>query len=245
MNKTWNFKGLLLCHLIIALLISTFAWPVTKVYWDKLDVIFFKAINGSLRWHPTWQIFWALANHKLSDWLEDIVILSFSLYYIRGAVKTMRPKRAAEVIFCIAYIALIIYYVNRLLFRKFLDIPRESPTLVVDSSVRLSENISWLHIKDDSIRSFPGDHATTAILFASSFTCVMGWRVGIWACLYGAFLCMPRLITGAHWLSDVIVGSGSIALFFLSWAFCSPLYGKVVDKCEKFLCSFKRRGAVS
>jgi membrane-associated phospholipid phosphatase len=34
---------------------------------------------------------------------------------------------------------------------------------------------------------------------------------------------MPRLITGAHWLSDVLVGSGGIVLFFLSIAFCTPL----------------------
>jgi Kdo2-lipid A phosphotransferase len=88
--------------------------------------------------------------------------------------------------------------------------------------------------KDDSSKSFPGDHGTTALLFAASFSYLAGWRLGLLASLYAAFLCMPRLITGAHWLSDVIVGSGTITILFLSWAFCTPLFVKFTDMCERF-----------
>ena len=39
-------------------------------------------------------------------------------------------------------------------------------------------------------------------------------------------------ITGAHWLSDVIVGSGSIALICLSWLFCTPWFAKLIPFAE-------------
>jgi Kdo2-lipid A phosphotransferase len=232
--KAWKLKILLLCHVIGALLFASLFWSVTKVYWEMIDVAFFKAVNSSLRDRPSWQLFWALANHKLADWVEDIFILGFFVAYVKMAHKSLRKQKIVELLFLVIVIGSIIYFVNGKLFREHLDIPRMSPTLVVDDSVRLSQEISWMKVKDSASKSFPGDHGTTALLFAASFTYIAGWRLGIFACLYGAFLCMPRLITGAHWLSDVLVGSGTITLFFLSWAFCTPLFSRFTVSCEKF-----------
>ncbi|MBS0619936.1 MAG: phosphatase PAP2 family protein [Verrucomicrobia bacterium] len=238
-QRTWNLRVLLLCHILAAILLTTLFWPVTHGFWEMIDVAFFKWVNGSLANRPNWQLFWALANHKYADWLEDIVILCFFITYVRSATKGLQRRRIAELLFCVLYIAAIIFFVNRVLFRENLSIPRLSPTLVVEDSVRLSREIPWFSIKDDSSKSFPGDHGTTAILFAASFSCLAGWRLGILASLYAAFLCMPRLITGAHWFSDVVVGSGSIALLFLSWAFCSPLF----TRCTDFFTRLFRRGS--
>ena len=234
LERTWKWKTLLFCHALAAIFLITLFLPSTKGFWEVIDVAFFKWVNGSLDGRPNWQLFWALANHKLADWVEDLCVLFFFAAYVKQACRSMRPRKIAELLFCILYIGAIIYFVNRMLFRENLSIPRLSPTLVVDSSVRLSEHISWLHIKDDSSKSFPGDHGTTALLFAASFSYLAGWRLGILASLYAAFLCMPRLITGAHWFSDVLVGSGSITLLFLSWAFCTPLFQTCVDKMEQF-----------
>jgi Kdo2-lipid A phosphotransferase len=244
----WKLKLLLLWHLVIALTITSFICPFTKIFWEKLDIAFFQFLNGSLEGHKYWQIFWALANHKMHDWLEDIVILCFFVIYIRNVHKQLRARKASELFFCIVYIAAIIYFINRILFRKFLHIPRQSPTLILDSCVRLSEEIPWLSIKDDSSKSFPGDHATTALLFAASFSYIAGWRFGILASLYAAFLCLPRLITGAHWLSDVIVGSGCITMFFLSWAFCTPFHLWITNKFKifiNFLTKTKQKRVIS
>jgi membrane-associated phospholipid phosphatase len=90
-----------------------------------------------------------------------------------------------------------------------------------------------MSIKDGSSKSFPGDHGTTALLFAASFTYLAGWRLGLLACFYAAFLCLPRLITGAHWLSDIVVGSGSITLFFMAWAIYTPLFKRVTELFSK------------
>lgn len=240
-RKGWNLKILLLCHLAIAFLLGTFFWPETRVYWDKLDLACFQFLNGTLEGHRTWQVFWALANHKNADWVEDVVILGFFMTYIRAAHKSFRPRRIAELIFFILYTAAIIYFVNKTIFRETLDIHRASPTLVVDSCFRLSEAIPWLEIKDYATRSFPGDHATTAILFAANIFYFAGWRMGAVASLYALLLCLPRLFTGAHWFSDIFIGSGCIIIFCLSWAFCTPLYSLFISLLEK---PFSRKRAV-
>ena len=223
MITSYKLKSFFLLQTLLTLLLVSLFWPKAAVYWQKLDIAFFKLINQSLLNSHHWQIFWACANHKYADWLEDLCILAFFTIWIQKSPSSLRKIRIAQLLFCVLYIAFILFFVNRMIFRDLISIPRPSPSLIVENSVMLSEKIPWMKIKDVSKTSFPGDHATTALLFASSFSYLAGWRFAIPAWIYGSFLCMPRLITGAHWLSDVIVGSGGIALFFLSIAFCTPL----------------------
>lgn len=218
----YKLQSLFLLQALFSLLLVSLFWPKAAVYWQKLDIAFFKFINQSLINRPCWQMFWAAANHKYADWLEDLCILMFFALWIQKSPITLRKVRIVQLLFCVLYIACILFFVNRILFRDLIQVPRLSPSLVVDNSVMLSEKISWMKIKDTSRASFPGDHATTALLFAASFSYLAGWRFGVPAWIYAGFLCVPRLITGAHWLSDIVVGSGGIALFFLSIAFCTP-----------------------
>jgi membrane-associated phospholipid phosphatase len=240
-ERTWKLKLLLLCYVIGAFLFVSLFWSVTKGYWQIVDVAFFKAINGTLKGNPRWQLFWAFANHRLADWVEDLCVLGFFIAYVARAHKTLRLRKVAELIFCILFIGMIIYLVNQKLFRENTTLPRLSPSLVVEDCVRLSKEIPWMKIKDSSSKSFPGDHGTTAVLFAASFFYLARKRLGLFACLYAAFLCMPRLIAGAHWLSDILVGSGCIALLFLSTAFCTPLFTRFSGGCERLLKIIARR----
>lgn len=222
-KHSYKLRSLFLLQALLALLLTSLLWPKAAVYWQKLDVAFFKLINQSLLDRPWWQMFWAAANHKYADWVEDFCIFGFFALWIKKSPVSLRKMRMGQFLFCILYVSFILFFVNRILFRNFLHISRLSPSLIVENSVMLSQKISWMKIKDMSHTSFPGDHATTALLFSASFSYLAGWRLGIVAWIYASFLCMPRLITGAHWLSDVIVGSGGIVLFFLSIAFCTPL----------------------
>jgi membrane-associated phospholipid phosphatase len=237
-EKNWKLKTLLFSHIIVALLMGSLLWPLTRVYWEMLDIAFFKAINGSLSGHHNWQVFWAMANHKLADWVEDLCILGFWFVYIRSKQKSLRLRGVAELLFCILYVAAILFFINKMVFREHLQIPRNSPTLVVESSVRLSDEVTWMKVKDVSVSSFPGDHGTTALLFAATLSYFASWRMGLLASAYAAFLCLPRLITGAHWLSDIIVGSGSIAILLLSWVFCTPLHKWIITALESLLQAF-------
>lgn len=241
-SSAWHLKPLLLMHILIALGIATLFSPLTQGFWQTIDMFIFKSLNGTLEWGRPWQVFWALANHKLADWVEDIVILMVSAIYIKGAVKGQRLYRASQVAFLILYSALLIFFINKTIFREWVQILRDSPTLVVDSSIKLSEHISWLKIKDGSSKSFPGDHATTALIFGAAFAYLGSKKIKIFAICYALFLCLPRMILGAHWFSDVVIGSGSIVAFFLMWAFCTPLAHQATKIIERALALFKKRG---
>jgi membrane-associated phospholipid phosphatase len=139
----------------------------------------------------------------------------------------------------------MLYGVNKVLFREHLKIPRASPSLVVTPCIRVSENIPWLKTKEKAGSSFPGDHATTVIFFAVSYTFFTGRRLGYYALAYAILRTLPRLIIGAHWFTDVFVGSGTIVLLFSSWALCTPFHFWVTSWIESFLKIFSYRRITS
>src|SRR5882672_1262924 len=94
-TRAWKFKLLLLCHLIGAILFASLFWPVTQTYWEAMDIAFFKLINATLKNHPYWQLFWAFANHKLADWVEDLCALCFFVTYVRQAHRDLRKRKVA------------------------------------------------------------------------------------------------------------------------------------------------------
>ncbi|HEX2579111.1 MAG TPA: phosphatase PAP2 family protein, partial [Rhabdochlamydiaceae bacterium] len=193
----------------------------------------FKFLNQSLEGHPWIQIFWATVNHKKADLVEDGVFLLFFILAIRAAPKEKRMRRTAEFIFCILLAGSLIYFVNRTLLSKSHSIHRESPSLVITPCVRLSQEIPWMVIKDKTVNCFPGDHATTLLFFTVLYTFYAGRKLGTIASLYALFRILPRLIVGAHWASDIIVGSSCLVLFFLSLALCTPFHLWCIDKIEK------------
>ena len=240
-----RLKPLLYCHLVILFLMGTFFWAPTRVYWDILDVAVFKFLNGTLKGNLGLQTFWALANHKLTDWVEDFIFIAFFGLAIYQAGRGARLRKASQFVFCILFAATMLYGVNKVLFREHLKIPRPSPSLVVTPCIRVSDNIPWLKTKERAGSSFPGDHATTVIFFAVSYTFFAGRRLGAYAIVYALIRTLPRLIIGAHWFTDVFVGSGVIVLFFSSWALCTPFHFWVTNWIESFLKMFSYRRITS
>lgn len=232
-----RWKPFILCHFAILALVGSFLWPVTRHFWDIVDVAVFKSLNGTLVDHSFAQHFWAFINHKKADLVEDLVFLFFFIIGIKKA--TNRWQRAAQFIFTILLAGSCIYFVNRTFLRAHIIFPRESPSLVVTPCVRVSEQIPWLTIKDETAASFPGDHATTLLLFATLYSFFAGKRLGIFAWSYALFRLMPRLILGAHWFSDIAVGTATLVLLLVSWAIYTPFYTWVVDRIEAVMKLFK------
>lgn len=229
----WRIKPLVFFSTLAGLLLASLFLPLTAEIWRKIDTSFFRLVNDPLKGSPSLRVFWALANHSLADWVEDLCILGFYLVAIWKTPREHRLRRGAEFIFCLLLTALTILLINRLLCRDLLQLRRASPTLVLDQTVNLSHYISWIQVKVDSAKSLPGDHATTALLFAFSYAYIVRGRLALIAILYGIFLCLPRLVVGAHWLSDILIGSGSIVLISLSFAFFSPLANRAISIIEK------------
>jgi len=197
----------------ILILCSTWMLKPFSSYWQKLDESAFFFLNNWIATNPFWQKFWAIINHKQTDWVFDIVMLSFFIPYIFMGDKKLRITRAKNVLIVIACIGFTIIFFNRYLAVKWLHLHRLSPSLVFEDAPRLSDLVPWIKNKVTSRNCFPADHGTTACLFAISVFLLMGRKIGILATIVATFFILPRLIVGAHWLSDVLVGALSIALF--------------------------------
>jgi membrane-associated phospholipid phosphatase len=237
LKNLMKWKSFIVCQLIIFALVGSFLWPVTRHFWNILDIAIFKSLNGTLIDHSFAQHFWAFVNHKKADLVEDFVFLFFFIIGIRKAPDKWR--RSAQFIFMILVAGSCIYFVNRTLLRAHIIFPRESPSLVVTPCVRVSEQIPWLTIKDETAASFPGDHATTLLLFAALYSFFAGKRLGIFAWGYAIFRLLPRLVLGAHWFSDIAVGTTALVLILLSWTLCTPFHSWVIDKIEAAMKLFK------
>ena len=211
--------------------------PGLSSLWEILDTKTFQLLNRSFIGHPHWQLFWALANHWLADWFEDLCLLGFAIAAFIKAPKLQKKRRVAEMLFIALLIAATVLICNRLICRDLLRLRRASPTAIFEDPVLLSESLPWLAIKEISSKSFPGDHATTALLFGFSYFRFVGRRLGIFALLYTLFLCLPRLMAGAHWLSDLIVGTGLIISFVWGLVFGSSFGEKCIAGLEKILPS--------
>ena len=92
-----------------------------------------------------------------------------------------------------------------------------------NDALRLVSNFVHFATKDSAGNSFPGDHGIMAMIFAG-FMLSFGDRVTRLASIALVTCAVaPRIMVGAHWLSDVMVGSLSLALLLLPWVLCTPL----------------------
>lgn len=228
-----KWKPFLTSFGVLAFLWITFISSWTQPVWNSIDVAIFKYLNGTLEGNKFLQYFWATINHKRMDLVEDIVFLVFFIWGIKAAPKDQKWKRASQFIFTILLAGCVILFINRNLLRYNVLIPRESPSLVVSPCVKITDEIDWTGLKDETIASFPGDHATTLLLFGFLFSAFVPRRLATVAWLYVAFRILPRLVVGAHWFSDVAVGSVTIALFFTACFLYTPLGTLIIQALEK------------
>ena len=222
-----KWKPLLISFSVLAFLWISFLSPWTEPLWEAVDLAVFKTLNQMLE-GPKWlQYLWATINHKRMDLVEDVIFLLFFIWGVKTAPKGQRWRKTAQFMGVILISALVIFFINRNLLRSNTLISRESPSLVVSPCVKITNEIPWIGLKDETIASFPGDHATTLLLFGFLFSAFVPRRLAIAAWAYVAFRTLPRLVVGAHWFSDVAVGSVTIALFFAACFLYTP-FGRVV-----------------
>jgi|GEM_PF-1325509 len=237
---SWNFKGIYLSLLTIILLYLSWGLPPFNTVWHHLDERTFLALNSWIGTSPLAQKFWAIANHRIMDFWHDIVMFTFFIVYIIKAPKSDKLHRTGQFLFTIALFAATILLINKTLIHENFKILRESPSLAYPDCHRLSQIIDWIYVKDYSRCSFPSDHGTTATLFTGAIFILMGWRTGMLALCYGIFFCLPRMIVGGHWLTDVIIGSNTITLIVLSLGYFTPL----CDICARAFCKlFQLKGS--
>lgn len=209
-------KTFIILHCAAFVLLTSWLFPPTRAAWECIDQSLFYFLNGSLDSSSAAQAFWALANHKITDIISAVLM---------GAIFLICVKAYHTQILPILYYSFCII-VGTALITKFLAEPtfaaligkRISPSLTLNPVIFLSQKIDWITVKDTSRDSFPGDHTAVLAVWAGLLISFTGRKIAWIAIPYVILLSLPRLVSGAHWATDDLVGSVSIACIILAWS---------------------------
>jgi len=230
----WRVRGLITWNLLAGLLLMSWVWEPTRLLWDLFDDALFVDLNLRLADAKPWARLWAFLNLRPMDIASGLLMLPFVIR--SGFIFPTAKVRAALLTFvALLLLALALRVTFDYGIVKPLEMSRASPSLTVPGSVRLSELFpDWvIPVKDSSVTSFPGDHASIALVWALLLSLfARGWRLlVVWGVT--AILLLPRLVAGAHWGSDDFVGGLFVALLSIGWGCYTPYCAKVECALER------------
>lgn len=233
-SRQWRPLPLLLGHLAAALLLASFIWPTGHELWRSLDQALFFQLNGSLADGGSWARFWAWANVRAADSVAALIILASLTFTGLG----LQRRQLQPALIGFVLLMVLMFLVRRSLHEWALaqGLSGQSPSLVLQPAYMLSELAPDIPTKDRSGRSFPGDHAAVLLCWVGMLALNLRHKVFALIPLGLALLLMlPRVVGGAHWASDNLVGGTFTALVTLSWAFCTPLLQQATDAFWRLL----------
>jgi Kdo2-lipid A phosphotransferase len=223
-GNTGHIGSWLILHLTALLLLATFFLG----YWDGVDRDAFEVFNHWLLLSGAWAEFVAIANQRWVDFVAGSVML-LTLGHFAWRSKPSKRLRvfAAAILMGTTFSAAVAA-------GDFMP-KRLSPSLSHEHAVRVTEQFPHIRTKDASKASLPSDHAIgffTFLLFAFyRFASRALWLVAPLI----ALLAMPRLLVGAHWLTDYLCGALPLILIAGAWVFHSNAGIKLEQLLEQGL----------
>lgn len=202
-------------------------WPKVSL-WTTLDDKIFWFFNQYITTnYPHFVEFLALVNTR---WFDIFSLLVMGLLFFLAMQTDQGRNRLARWV-GVGITMLVVAGLLSIITHDLISFTRESPTRWY-SDANLVSSLSAIATKDSAGNSFPGDHGLMLMVFTAFL-----WRFSFrWLTLLSALcvvlLSAPRLMIGAHWFSDIYMGSLSIALIGLPWILCTPLAKRLVDWFE-------------
>jgi len=222
-ETTWKTRPLLITHVLALLLMLSWLFEPSRSLWLYIDDVSFWFFNDSLKNGGDWyRYFWALVNMQEFD--KVVAILLLGIFVVHGIKKGRALWGRHFGIFVAMVVVLGIWtgYGNHTGIGQLLPFERLSATLEYPDSFRLAQWSTELKTKDASPDSFPGDHGMI-LLIVAGFVAYYFSRNYAWFALVVAIVgTMPRVVAGAHWVTDEVVGAVFIAMLALSWNFHTP-----------------------
>ncbi|GAA0336933.1 phosphatase PAP2 family protein [Morganella psychrotolerans] len=210
--------------LTAVLLFMSWYLPVGYGLWAYPDNAVFHFFNDPLATRHSLATFIAIINNRAFD-LASLLMMG-TLYYAIFRRKDAAGKRRLVMAGIVMVVSAVI--INQI--GQALPFDRLSPTLSVEQANRVGD-ITGIYTKDASKSSFPGDHGLMLMIFSAFVWRYGGFRYVPAAVLVMIMFSLPRIMAGAHWFTDVIVGSLSLTLISMSWLLLTPLS----DLCVNFL----------
>lgn len=236
LSDRWRVGRILVCHILAALIGVTLLWQPLAAAWHSVSTETFFLVNGSLNWAHWWAVLWAALNTKAYDIIGAVLMFLPSVWYVFYAKEHAFQERLSRASVAWAGVIVTVIISKQLLP----EIEFYSPSLILEPVALLPEIVPSIEAKWESKNSFPGDHAVAAFAFVGLCFLLLDRSTAWISALFGVLYSVPRLFSGAHWLSDELVGGG-IALFIaLGWVANIPalpwsryIWGRVFSLLKK------------
>lgn len=216
-----------------------FSWflPANHGFWLSLDAAIFHFFNQGVGKSQAYAWLLAIINNRAFDACSLLAMGGLMLSFW---LKEQSAGRRRIVI--IGLVMLLFAVVINQLAQHLMPVKRASPSLFFPNINRVSE---LLHIptKDASKDSFPGDHGMMLLIFAGFMLRYFGKKAFTIALVIVVVFAFPRVMIGAHWLTDIAVGSLTAVLIGLPWVLMTPLSDRIIDIFDRYLPGkFKQAG---
>ncbi|AEF46493.1 phosphoesterase PA-phosphatase related protein [Serratia sp. AS12] len=205
----------------IALFLSWFL-PANHGYWFTLDSAIFFFFNRHLATDPGFLHLVAITNNRAFDVISLIAMgLLYLYFYLKQDATGRRRLWVTGIVMLLTAVVL-----NQL--GHLLPVKHPSPSLSFENINRVSM-LTGIPTKDASSDSFPGDHGMMLMIFTCFMLRYFNRRAFAVALLITLVFSLPRVMIGAHWFTDIAVGSLSVVLVGVSWCLMTPLSDKLIN----------------
>lgn len=212
----------------LALFLSWYL-PVNHGFWFPIDSGIFHFFNEQLV--KSQAILWlvAITNNRAFDGCSLLAMgcLMLSFWLKEDAAGRRR-------IIIIGLVMLLTAVVINQLAQGLMPVKRSSPSLFFPDIHRVSELLN-ISTKDASKDSFPGDHGMMLLIFASFMLRYFGKKGFAIALIIVVVFAFPRVMIGAHWLTDIVIGSLSAVLIGVPWCLMTPLSDRLISLFDRYL----------
>ena len=223
-----NLPLILLLNVVGIALFLSFYLPINHGFWAPVDSSIFFYFNRHLATSETFLHIVAVTNNRAFDICS---LVAMGLLYLSYYLKEDSQGRRRMVI--IGIVMLLTAVVLNQLGHQ-LPVAHKSPSLSFEHVNRVSE-LTGIPTKDSSGDSFPGDHGMMLMVFSVFMLRYLGKRAFAIAVLITVIFSMPRLMIGAHWFTDIMVGSLSVVLVGASWWLMTPASDMLVNWLDRKL----------
>ncbi|MBJ3589913.1 phosphatase PAP2 family protein [Salmonella enterica subsp. enterica serovar Saintpaul] len=224
-----RYPYILLLNIAGLALFLSWYMPTGHGFWFSIDYAVFHFFNEKLVESPLFLWVVAITNNRAFDGCSLLAMGALMLHF--WLKETPEGRRR---IVGIGLVMLLTAVVLNQLGQALIPVKRASPTIMIENINRVSE---LLHIptKDASKDSFPGDHGMMLLIFSAFMLRYFGKVAGLIGLIIVVVFSFPRVMIGAHWLTDIVVGSMTVVLIGLPWCLMTPLSDKLVTLFTHYL----------